>query len=119
VYAQSFGLTVGKEAHTTWLQLLAEVGIPGVGFLLVYYLTALARLWPMTREAYPLPDPWLRDVARMVIAAIAGFLFTAQFVTLPGLEAPYYIALLGAGAIKLTPGPGARSESAVAKTEDL
>jgi hypothetical protein len=37
----------------------------------------------------------------MVIASTLGFVFTAQFVTLPGLEAPYYVALLGAGVLRL------------------
>ncbi len=42
VYAESFGLTRGKEAHTTWLQLAAELGLPGVGFLTCYYLIVVA-----------------------------------------------------------------------------
>ena len=101
VYATSFGLTPNKEAHTTWLQLAAELGVPGIVFLLAFYLVTLSRLWPLTRESVRVPDPFLRDVARMVIASTVGFLFTAQFVTLPGLEAPYYIVLLGIGALRL------------------
>jgi O-antigen ligase len=101
VYSSSFGQTPNKEAHTTWLQLAAEIGIPGVLFLLAFYLITVVRLWPMTRSATPVPDPFLRDVARMVTASTVGFLFTAQFVTLPGLEAPYYIALLGIGAVRI------------------
>jgi O-antigen ligase len=101
VYARSFGLTRGKEAHTTWLQLAAEIGIPGVGFLLAFYCTALVQLWRFTRESARGVEAWSRDIARMVVAAVAGFLFTAQFVTLPGLEAPFYVTLLGAGTLKL------------------
>jgi hypothetical protein len=37
----------------------------------------------------------------MVIVSTLGFLFTSQFVTLPGLEAPYYIVMLGLAALKL------------------
>ena len=36
-----------------------------------------------------------------MIASIFGFALAAQFVSLPGLETPYYIVLLGAGALKL------------------
>lgn len=100
VYASSFGLAQGKEAHTTWLQVAAEIGIPGAVFLLAFYLIPVVRLWPLLSEATPVTDPFLRDVARMVIASTLGFLFTAQFVTLPGLEAPYYIVLLGIGALR-------------------
>jgi hypothetical protein len=38
----------------------------------------------------------------MVIASLTGFAVSAQFVSLAGLEAPYYVALLGAGALKLS-----------------
>ena len=37
----------------------------------------------------------------MVIAALTGFCVAAQFVSLEALEIPYYVALLGAGALKL------------------
>jgi hypothetical protein len=38
----------------------------------------------------------------MVIASITGFAVSAQFVSLVGLEAPYYVVLMGAGALKLS-----------------
>lgn len=101
IHARSFGLTDGKEAHTTWLQLAAEVGLVGVGFLLVYYVVPVVALWPLTRESHPVSDPRVRDTARMVVASTIGFLWTAQFVTLPGLEAPYFVALIGAGVLKV------------------
>jgi putative inorganic carbon (hco3(-)) transporter len=106
VHATSFGLTPNKEAHSTWLQLAAEIGIPGTLFLLVFFLSVAVRLWSVKNANYPVPDPWFREIARMVIASTVGFVFTAQFVTLPGLEAPYYIVLLGAGALRLLTVPG-------------
>lgn len=117
VHAAEFGLPAGKEAHTTWLQMAAELGIPGVVFLLMFFVVPPVALWRVSRERFPVPDPFFRDIARMVIAATAGYLFTAQFVTLPGLEAPYYITMLGAGVLKLlanpdllaTGGPAART----------
>ncbi len=85
----------GKEAHTLWLQIGAELGFPGLFSLLMFYALCIVRLWRMHRWE-PLADPWLADVARMVIAALVGFMCSAQFVTLEGLELPYYVALLGA-----------------------
>jgi hypothetical protein len=37
----------------------------------------------------------------MVAASLAGFCVSAQFVSLIGLEIPYYVGLIGIGALKL------------------
>jgi probable O-glycosylation ligase (exosortase A-associated) len=105
VHAHEFGLKAGKEAHTTWLQMAVEIGIPGVTLLLVFFMVALVRMWGLTRKSVPVQDPFFRDIARMVVAATTGYLFTAQFVTIPGIEAPYYIVLLGLGVLKLMRSP--------------
>jgi hypothetical protein len=87
------------------MQLGAELGFPGLFFLLIgFYGLCIARLWPLTFLATPVPDPWIKTLARMVIAALFGFFVSAQFVSLAGLELPYYIVLVGAGALKLTSG---------------
>jgi probable O-glycosylation ligase (exosortase A-associated) len=96
-----YGFPEGKSAHSLWLQLGAELGFPGLLCLLAFYGLCIIRLWPLTRKAEP-DDPWLRAVARMVIASLVGFMFTAQFVSLHGLELPYYVALVGAGALRLS-----------------
>jgi probable O-glycosylation ligase (exosortase A-associated) len=101
VHAHEFGLAAGKEAHSLWLQIGAELGIPGLLFLVCFYSCCALRLWPYAREKRSVDDPWFTDTARMVVAALAGFTVSAQFVSLPGLETPYYIVLLGAGALKL------------------
>jgi probable O-glycosylation ligase (exosortase A-associated) len=90
----------GKEAHTLWLQIGAELGFPGLASLLTFYGICVWRLWPVHRSR-TLTDPWLADAARMVIAALVGFMFSAQFVSLEGLELPYYVTLVGAGVLKL------------------
>jgi O-antigen ligase len=82
-----------------------EIGIPGVTLLLVFFMVALVRMWGLTRKSVPVQDPFFRDIARMVVAATTGYLFTAQFVTIPGIEAPYYIVLLGLGVLKLMRSP--------------
>jgi putative inorganic carbon (hco3(-)) transporter len=97
-----YGLTVGKEGHTLWLQLGAEMGVVGLGILGLFYLLCTLRLLPLTRQSHPLPDPWLGHFARMVVASLAGFIVSAQFVSLIGLEVPYYVVLVGVGVLKLT-----------------
>jgi probable O-glycosylation ligase (exosortase A-associated) len=97
-----YGFTKGKEAHSLWMQTGAEQGFPGVGSLLAFYVFCAGRLWSLTRERTPVPDPWVHDSARMVIASLTGFLVSSTFVSLKGLELPYYVVLIGAGALKLS-----------------
>jgi probable O-glycosylation ligase (exosortase A-associated) len=99
--AQEYGWPAGKEAHSLWLQTGAELGFPGLLFLAGYYGLCVAFLWPLTRARRTVPDPWLRHLARMVIPSLVGFAVAAQFVSLEALEVPYYIALLGAGVLKV------------------
>ncbi len=96
-----YGWFPGKEAHTLWLQTGAEMGIPAMLCLLGFYFVTIYLLWPITRDRLDLPDPWLRTAARMVIASLVGFLVSAQFVSLKALELPYYVALVGAGILKV------------------
>jgi len=104
--APQYGWPLGKEAHSLWLQTGAELGFPGLGFLLAFYGFAVWRLLRLLRRR-DAPDPWFVDSARMVVAAIAGFAVSVSFVSLVGLELPYYIVLLGAGGLKLLDQPRA------------
>jgi probable O-glycosylation ligase (exosortase A-associated) len=99
--AKEYGWPDGKEAHSLWLQTGAELGFPGLLFLASFYGLAIAFLWPLARERARAPDPWCHYLARMVIASLVGFAFSAQFVSLELLEVPFYIAMLGAGVLKL------------------
>jgi putative inorganic carbon (HCO3(-)) transporter len=103
--AHLYGYTPLKEAHTLWLQVGAETGAVGLFFLASFYSVCLWRLWPLTRTKTPVADRWFRDSARMVIASITGFAVSAQFVSLAGLELPYYVVLLGAATLKLMSQP--------------
>ncbi len=102
VYAREYGLASNKEAHNLWLQIGAELGVPGLMFLVLFYVLCVAGLWPYAKGRRPVSDLWYTDGARMVIAALTGFAVSSQFVSLPGLESPYYVALLGIGVLKLT-----------------
>ena len=105
--APAYGWPLGKEAHTLWLQLGAELGIPGLFLLAMFYGTCVVRLWPLAMGYGTVPDPGLRNLARAVIASISGFVVASQFVSMIGLEAPYYVVLIGAGTLKLAGMPAA------------
>jgi len=100
--ATEYGFTPGKEGHSLWLQTGAEMGFPGLGFLLAFYLVCINRLRVFLRPGAAETAPWSAGVARAVIASLVGFMISAQFVSLPGLELPYYIVIVGAGILKLT-----------------
>jgi putative inorganic carbon (hco3(-)) transporter len=96
-----YGWPAGKEAHTLWLQTGAELGFPGLLFLVLFYGMSVVRLLPLTRTRGGGHDPSFAHLGRMVIAGLMGFVISAQFVTIEALELPYYIALVGAGVLKL------------------
>jgi O-antigen ligase len=110
--APEYGLPA-MEAHTTWLQLGAELGVQGLACIMLFYGLCFVRLWGVTREKTPVPDPWMRHLARMVIASLVGFVVSAQFVSVEGIELPYYVVLIGGGVLKLkdgSPVPSGRAE---------
>lgn len=105
LHIHEYGFEPLKESHTLWLQIGSEVGVPGLALLVSFYALTILRLLPLARGA-PSGDPWIQYVAQMVIASLCGFIFSAQFVSLWALETPYYVCLLGTGALKLsTRGP--------------
>lgn len=99
--AHTYGFTHGKSAHSLWMETGAELGIPGLGLLVAFYGICLLRMWPLCGKGSLVVDPWCREASRMVIASLVGFSVAAQFVTLHGLEIPYYLTLIGAGVLKL------------------
>lgn len=101
--AVEYGWKKGKEAHSTWLQTGAENGFPGLALLVLFYGLCLVRLWPIARGKVKVHDPWVPHLGRMVIAGLVGFIVAVQFVTLIGLEFPYHLVLLGAGALRFIP----------------
>jgi O-antigen ligase len=100
--AKEYGWPAGKEVHNLWFQLGAELGLPGLLLLLSFYSLCIARLWSLLSKSESVADPWLCDAARMVIVSLLGFSVAAFFVSLEGLEVPYYIVLIGAGVLKLS-----------------
>ncbi|HJT77938.1 MAG TPA: O-antigen ligase family protein, partial [Gemmataceae bacterium] len=105
-----------NQAHSLWVQIAAELGVPGLVLLVWFYGVCVVRLWPLARGKEAPAHPWFPDAARMVIASLTGFAISAQFVSIKGLETPFYIALLGACVLKLStapaPAPAAADEEA-------
>ncbi|NQV23756.1 MAG: O-antigen ligase family protein [Rhodopirellula sp.] len=116
--ASQYGWPHGKEAHSLWMQTGAELGFTGLAMYLGFYLTVLALLWQLTWKRTHVADPWYKYVARMSFTGLAGFIASAQFVSLESLEIPYYTALLGCGALKLASAPRYRSDLAMFDEEE-
>ena len=107
--ASEFGWPEGKQAHSLWLQLGAETGIPSLGCLLAFYL--LAALWGLRlARAFPREEMGVNGLS--AFSGLVGFIVAAQFVSMEGLEVPFYIALVAAATLRLQ----ALSPEAVAET---
>jgi O-antigen ligase len=94
--ASSYGWPPGKEAHSVWMQTLAETGFPGVGLLALFFLLAIIGLWPLARAPVRADNRLEVGVAIGVMLSIVGFAVSGQFVSVSGLEIPYYTTLAGA-----------------------
>jgi O-antigen ligase len=105
VVAASYGYTEGKSAHSVWMETAAELGAPGVLALLTFFGWAAVRLWPLARARLTPETRYQTATAAGIIMGIAGFAIAGQFVSLVGLEVPYYLAMVGVAMIKLKAQP--------------
>jgi probable O-glycosylation ligase (exosortase A-associated) len=99
-YCPQYGLPM-MEAHSYWLQTTSELGFPGLAWIAAFYGLCIVRLWPLARERIRVSDPWVAYLAKMTISSLAGFVVSSQFVSVSGVEAPFYVALIGAGILKI------------------
>jgi len=105
VIAASLGWPSGKQAHTTWLQTAAENGAPGGVLLLLVFATAIVKLWPLARAQITEANRYEVAMASGIIMCIVGFMVAGQFVSLGGLELPYYATMVGVALLKEKPSP--------------
>jgi probable O-glycosylation ligase (exosortase A-associated) len=114
--ASSFGWTPLKSAHSVWVQTMAELGFPGVAWLALFFVMSFVRMWPLARSMARDPDSRERAAfATGVMLSAVGFAVSGQFVTLVGLEVPYYIVMVGVGMLAIAPESAfARVKNAVA-----
>jgi probable O-glycosylation ligase (exosortase A-associated) len=101
IVAQEYGFPPGKQAHTTWLRVGAEMGIVGLLCYVMFYGLTTFGLWRIVRNQNEVSNPWIVYLAQAVIASVVGFAVSAQFVSAERVEGPYYVTLIGACAIKL------------------
>ena len=102
VVSVNYGWPIGKEAHSTWMQALAELGFPGFSLLVMFYGIAMLRLWPLVWRRNARDAPTRALMATGIISGLVGFVVAGQFVSMPGLETPYYVVM---AAVVLTNGP--------------
>jgi O-antigen ligase len=100
IVAAQYGWPEGKSAHSVWMETAAELGLPGAAFLLLFFVLALVKLWPIARTQVTDANRYEVVLASGVVLAIVGFCVSGQFVSVPGLEVPYYITMLGAAMLK-------------------
>jgi probable O-glycosylation ligase (exosortase A-associated) len=102
VVARNYGWPEGKSAHSVWMETGAELGIPGALLLMLFFGSAIVRLWPVARARQTEANYYEVVLASGVVLAIIGFVVAGQFVSVPGLEVPYYVTMLGAAMLKST-----------------
>lgn len=97
VIANRYGWPPGKSAHSVWMEMAAEIGIPGALFMLMFFCLAAMKLWPIARARAPDADPYAQALAGGTVLSVVGFAVTGQFVSAPFLEGPYYVVMAGVG----------------------
>lgn len=91
-----------KEAHMLWLQVAAELGIIGSLSLLGYYVITYVASYRSIRRYNQLTSSFNKHIHMMVFTSLGSFVLSASFVSLEGLELPYYVAVLGMSANKIS-----------------
>lgn len=98
--ASDYGWPEGKSAHSVWMETAAEIGTPAAAILLLFFTVTAVRLWPLARARQSDDNRDEIWAANGVILGMIGFVVSGQFVSAPGLEVPYYLALVGIGILK-------------------
>jgi O-antigen ligase len=100
VIASQYGWSEGKSAHSVWMETAAEMGLPGALLLLAFFGLPVIRLWPIARQRLTDSNRDETAMAAGVILAVVGFGVAGQFVSVPGLEVPYYLVMVAAAMLK-------------------
>jgi hypothetical protein len=87
-----------KESHGLWPQIMAELCLPGMTFLIAYYGLIILQLRSVIRID-KLDSQGLTP--EMVCVARVGFIVLASIVSLKGLEIQDYVCVVGLGSLKI------------------
>ena len=98
--APLFGWPPGKSAHSLWVQSAAELGLPAVFCLFGFNFLGL---WKGAVLARRHAGDEFGHLGLYVFSGMAGFMVAAQFVSVEGLELPYFTVLIAAAIAKLHP----------------
>lgn len=89
------GSDSGMEAHSTYLQLLAETGVVGLGLFLAFNIAVLRQVARLVRHA---PDGFLKGLAMGLASAFAALVVQNAFNSQEYLKAYWVVVALVAGA---------------------
>ena len=92
---------VHLEAHSTWMQMGVDTGIPGLIFQAGFFVGLLWYMLPYVRGMTTFLDPLLQTYGQMTFVAVVGYCVTAQFVSLYMLECAFYTCGVGMVVLKL------------------
>lgn len=112
VIATNYGWPKGKSAHSVWMETAAENGVPGSLLLLLFFGLAAVKLWPIARQRITDENRYRVVLASGTILSIVGFTVSGQFVSVPGLEVPYYVVMVAAAMLKTDAGRAAERVAA-------
>jgi putative inorganic carbon (HCO3(-)) transporter len=98
--AASYGWPAGKSAHSVWMETAAEIGLPAALILLFFFVRTAVGLWPIARAPITEENRYEVVLASGAILSIVGFAVSGQFVSIPGLEVPYYLVMVAAAMLK-------------------
>jgi O-antigen ligase len=90
-----------QAAHNSYVQIGAELGVPGLLCFLVMLLGSLRALLRRRPEPDVPRDPRGRPLAQALAAALIGFVTGAFFLSLAYAEAPYMLVALAAGLTRI------------------
>lgn len=113
--AASYGFTAGKEAHSTWMQAIAETGFVGAALLMLFYLTTMAKLLPVAWRKWTPDNRAESAMAAGVLMSLCGFFVSGQFVTMAGLETPYYVVMVAVALLNTWAQPVAVAQTTSAR----
>lgn len=90
-----------RAAHSLWVSTGAEMGFPGLGMLAGLFAVMLREAWNLRRIPWLPGNQWHRDAGRMALFGLPGFMVTATFLSISGLEQVYFVFLLVGGSVML------------------